>query len=173
MAQQIHPAVRALMEPIIDQMTQINMRNKMYPQVGPHNEPEAEKVIKRRCVHFIKNSNGELTMPVEKIDGEYICTACGRKLNLSFNDDAVKTIMKAIEVIDGLVMMAPTMKIYAGPLQTLISLKEVLPLVAKLQSDFNEFVKRDDSANAASTSLTSDYHTPERFSSITGMTGYN
>ena len=171
MAQQIHPAVRAVMEPIIDQMTQIHMRNKMYPQVGKHNEPEAEKQIKRRCVHYIKDNNGELIMPIEKIDGKYVCTACGRPINLSFNQDSVDAIMKAIEVIDGLVSFAPQMRIQAQPLQSLISIKELLPLVATLQNEFNEFVKRDDSNNAAAGSLTADYHTPERFTSITGMIG--
>lgn len=171
MAQQIHPAVRAVMEPIIDQMTQISMRNKMYPEVGKHNEPEAEKQIKRRCVHWIKDQNGEISMPIEKVGDKYRCTACGRPINLNFNEESVETLVKAIEIIDGLVMLAPQMKIMAGPLQSLISIKEVLPLVATLQQQFNEFVKRDDSANAASGSLTGDYHTPDRFTSITGYTG--
>ena len=172
MAQQIHPAVRAVMEPIIDQMTQIYLRNKMYPQVGQHNEPEAEKQIKRRCVHYIKDANGELIMPIEKTgDKEFICKACGRKVNLNFNEDSVQAIMRTIEVLDGLVMLAPQMKIMAQPLQSLISIKELLPLVAKLQAEFNEFIKRDDSANAASSSLTADYHTPDRFTSITGYPG--
>ena len=169
---QIHPAVRAVMEPIIDQMTQIYLRNKMYPQVGKHNEPEAEKQLKRRCVHYIKDNNGEIYMPIEKIgDSEYVCKACGRRINLTFNQESVDAIMKTIEVIDGLVMLAPQMKLMAQPLQSLISIKELLPLVANLQSDFNEFIKRDDSVNAASGSLTADYQTPERFSSITGYMG--
>jgi hypothetical protein len=169
---QIHPAVRAIMEPTIDQMTQITLRNKMYPQVGKHNEPEAEKQIKRRCVHYIKDTNGEIYMPIEKVgEHEYICKACGRKVNLAFNQESVDTIMKTIEIIDGLVMLAPQMKLMAEPLQSLISIKELLPLVADLQAQFNDFIKKDDSSNSATASLTGDYKTPERFSSITGYTG--
>lgn len=168
---QIHPAVRAIMEPIIDQMTQIYIRNKAYPMVGPHTESEAEKLIKRRCVHYIKNQSGEIVMPIEKIDGDWICQACGRKINLKFNQDCVDSIMRTIEVLDGLVAFAPQQKLQAEPLRSLIDIKELLPLVAKLQAELNEFVKRDDSANAATGSLTADYQTPERFSSITGYTG--
>lgn len=172
MNKQIHPAVRAIMDPIIDQMTQIYLRNKMYPQVGPHNEPEAEKQIKRRCVHYIKDGNGELIMPIEhNANGEFVCKACGRPLNLKFNKESVDAIMEAIKVIDGLVAFAPQQNIMAQPIQSLISIKELLPLVAQLQAELNEFVKRDDSSNAAAGSLTGDYQTPERFTSITGYTG--
>lgn len=190
MANQIHPAMRAIIDPTIDQMTQITLRNKMFPECGKHNESDAEKQIKRTCVHWIRDTSvingrminggyivddlekGDIYPCVEKInDHEYICKACGRKINVAFDQDSVNAILKTIEVLDGLVMLAPQMHLKPEVMQALISIKSNLPLVAEVQANFNEFIRKDDSNTSAANSLTSDYQTPERYNNITGMAG--
>ena len=165
----LHPSVRTIIEPIIDEMTRIYNRNKTFPAYGPHNETDQEKLIKRKCVHMIKNESGDITIPIKRHDGDFICEACGRKVNTLFDQHAVDTLMKAIEVLDGLVVFAPQQGLMAPPLQTLISCKEVLPGIAQIQQQFNEFVKRDEQTAEANRSIVSDYHTPERYFSITGF----
>lgn len=170
----IHPSVRATLAPIVSQMTRIYNRNRVYPMVGPHNESEVDKIMKRRCVHFIEDEHGEWRMAVKKnANGEHICEACGRKINIKFDQEAVDAIMKTIEILDGLAIFAPTQGLMAEPLQTIISVKEVLPAIAKLQSEFNEFVKRDEMNGSVGGGLgggiVDSYNTPSRFSSITGQ----
>lgn len=167
----IHPSIRAELTPIVDEMTRIYNRNKTNPMMGPHNESEYDKMIKRRCVHYVKDEHDEWRIAVKKNGDDYICEACGRKVNIKFDQTAVDSIMKTIEVLDGLALFAPAQGLLAPPLQTIISVKEVLPMCAKIQAEFNEFVKRDDAANGAggggqAGGIVSDYNTPQRFSGL-------
>lgn len=177
--------VLALFKPIIDAMTRIYQRDQTYPVVGPHNEPPEEKAVKRSCVHIIStgtmadpynisyNQPNELgsdyTIAVHTTrHGDRVCQACGRRIYAKFDKEAVDTIMKAIEVIDGLLLFGAANGLGAEPLKTLISLKECLPRVAQLQAELNEFVKRDNTAAAANGNLVENYETTDRW----GITGY-
>jgi hypothetical protein len=170
---QIHPSIRPIIDPIVDRMTNIYNRKRMQPECGPHTESDADKFFQRRCVHMIKDDHNEYRIPIIKQGDDYICEACGRRINAKFDEAAVKKIIDAIEVIDGLTVFAPMKGLMGTPLQNLISVKSILPEIAKLDKEFNEFVKRDDStANANGViggDLVRDYNTPARFSSITGM----
>lgn len=183
---QLSPEVLALFKPIIDDMTRIYQRNQAYPAVGPHNEPPEEKLLKRSCVHIIATNNlsdpyginynqpndlngSDYTLAVRTNSrGDRICQACGRRLNVKFDKEVVDTIMKTIEIIDGLVLFGAANGLGAQPLQTLISIKQALPGVAQLQSELNEFIKRDNSAASANGNLVENYETTDRWN----ITGY-
>lgn len=172
MSMNIHPAIRAELTPIVDEMTRIYNRQKVYPMVGPHNESEHDKMMKRQCVHYIKGDNDEWKIAVKKVGNDHICEACGRKVNIQFDQTATDALLKSIEVLDGLALFGPMRGLMVEPLRAIISVKQVLPGLVQLQSEFNEFVKRDD-ANGNSNggfggNIVSDYNTPQRFSSITG-----
>lgn len=170
MAIKVHPSVRIYLDQIVDNMTRIYNRQKTYPLYNTQNEPEIEKQIKRTCVHLIKDDRGDYKMPIRRSeDGDFICEACGRKINIKFDQDAVKKIMDAIEVIDGLTLFATTHGLLLEPIKTLISVKAALPGIATIEAQWNEFAKRDTAMNGTNVSnLTGDYHTPERFTNITG-----
>ena len=181
----LQPNVIALFKPIVDAMTQIQQQQKLYPQVGPHNEPEAVKAMKRRCVHMVwidkripdpnninynyQNTSETMTIAAKrKKNGELVCQACGRTLNTTYDETAVNTIMAAIQVIDGLVLMGAANNLDAEALRALISVKELLPGVAMLQAELNDYIRRDTQNAQAETNIVEIYETPERFGSITG-----
>ena len=166
----VHPNVKLYIDPIVDNMTRIYSRQQTFPMYNPQNEPDVEKQIKRTCVHLIKDDRGDYKMPIRRNEsGEYICEACGRKINIKFDKEAVDKIVNAIEVIDGLVLFATTNGLLVEPVKTLISVKQCLPGIATLQATFNEFAKKDSQVNSTfGSNLAADYHTPERYTSITG-----
>lgn len=164
MAREMHPAVRETLGPIIADVTRIYNRNKVYPMFGPHNEPEQDKIIKRQCVHRIEDENGQWRMAVEKTADGYICKACGRRINMDFNKEAVDTLVKAIEIIDGLVLFAPQQGLTADPIRNLIATKVALSGVASLQQSLNQFVTLENAANGGaggSANIVDNYDTPD------------
>lgn len=166
----VHPNVRQVLDQIVDNMTRIYQLQKTYPVVNPQSEPESTKLIKRTCVHLLKDENNEYRMALMRDGDDYVCEACGRKVNIKFDKAAVDKIVDAIEVIDGLAVFGIANGLMADPLKTIISVKAALPGIATLQGQFNEFVKKGESTMAANGGMNfaKDYHTPERYTSITG-----
>jgi hypothetical protein len=164
MAKEMHPAVRETLGPIIADVTRIWNRNKVYPMFGPHNEPEQDKVIKKSCVHRIEDERGQWRMAVKKVGEDWICEACGRKINMNFDKNAVDTLMKAIEVLDGLVLFGPQQGLMADPIRTIISAKVALHGIATLQQSLNQFVTLENAANGGaggSANIVANYDTPD------------
>lgn len=161
----IHPQVDAVIKPIVYEMTRINIAQKTNPIIGSHNEPEYVKETKKKCVHIVFE-NGEYKLATEKnADGKLVCTACGRVINTKFDDNAVKTLTDAIEVINQLLLFGMLNGLRAEPIEALISLKSMLPAASKLLKELNEYVKRDNASANDASNIGAEYN----YRSITSM----
>jgi hypothetical protein len=156
----IHPSVDAIIKPIIYDMTKIDISQKTNPIIGKNNEPDYIKEMKKRCVHIIFD-NGEYRPCVKKNEnGELVCSACGRKINIKFDGTAVDTIMECIAVMNQLVFFGLLNGLRAEPLETLISIKTQLPAAAQLLKELNLYVKNENQNNDDSSNIGLEYATP-------------
>ena len=163
----IHPSVDAIIKPIVYDMTKIDISQKTNPIIGKNNEPDYIKEIKKRCVHIIYD-NGEYRPAVKKNEnGELVCTACGRKINIKFDSTAVDTIMDAIAVVNQLVFFGLLNGLRAEPLETLISVKTQLPAAAQLLKELNQYVKNETQNNNDASNIGTEYALPSQLRSIT------
>lgn len=164
----IHPSVEAAIKPIVYDMTRIDIAQMTNPVIGAHNESEMVKELKKSCVH-ITYDGSEYRLRVEKTpDGKLVCRACGREINIKFDDSAVKTLMDAIAVVNQILLFGMLNGLKAEPVLSLISLKKTLPAAAQLMRDMNEYVKRDDQNRESEMNIGSEYFNGS-FKSITGM----
>lgn len=165
----IHPSVDAVIKPIVYDMTRIDIAQKTNPIIGSQNEPDYIKEAKKRCVHIIFE-NGEYRLATEKnSEGKLVCRACGRVINIKFDDSAVDKIQACIEVINQILFFGMLNGLKAEVISSLISLKQVLPGASQLLKELNEYVKRENAAADASGNLGAEYAVPNQFRSITGM----
>lgn len=169
----INSETRALVDPIISDSTMLWEREKHSPLCGKGSESEAERAVKRCCLHIYKDEFGQYQYAMDtNQDGEIICSMCGRKIGKKFDEEPVNDIMKAIEAIDGLAVWGLTNGLKPDAARIIIECKKWLPFLARLQASLNEFVKLDNQKNAASTNLVADYNTPERYTgNFTTMNG--
>ena len=141
---QVSPDVMQNIKGIIDDMTRVHLAQKYNPTLGPHNEPLEIKEAKKACVHIIFDE-GDYRLTVKKLDnGNLKCTTCGREIDVKFNKESVETLMKTINILNGLVLFGLLNGLKAGPLNTLISMKVAMPAVAQLQSELNTYVSKTD-----------------------------
>jgi len=153
----IHPEVESLIKPIISDMTRINYTQKTNPLVGPHNEPEAFKEIKKTCVHII-NENGEYRLATHKnSEGKLVCEACGRIIGSKFDRTSIDKIMDCIEVINQILLFGILNGLKAAPCASLIELKKNLPAAAQLLEELNKFVSQDNTASESIDSVAREY----------------
>ena len=164
----IKPAVDAVIKPIINEMTHIDVAQKTNPIIGTQNEPDYVKEAKKRCVHIVFE-NGQYQLATAKnSEGKLVCRACGRVIGTKFDDTAIQKIMDCIEVINQIQFFGMLNNLKAEPLNTLIDLKRMLPAAAQLLKELNEFVKRDNAAADDASNLGSEYVIPG-FNNITRM----
>jgi len=165
----IHPSVDAVIKPIVYEMTRIDVAQKTNPILGSNNEPDYIKEAKKRCVHIVFE-NGEYRLAAEKnSEGKLVCRVCGRTINMAFDDSAVKKISDCIDVINQLLFFGMLNGLRAEPIQTLISLKSVLPGASQLLKELNDYVKRENASADAASNIGTEYAIPNQFRSITGM----
>jgi hypothetical protein len=164
----ISPDVIQVIKPIIDDMSKIDLEQRMNANLGPHNEPFAVKEIKKSCVHVIWTGR-DFQIAVKRVDDKLICTACGREICQKFDKSSVDAIMNAIPVVNQVLFFGMLHGMKAEPIQTLISLKRTLPAVAQLASELNDYVSKSDKASEALDNIGAEYNTPQLFSGITSM----
>jgi hypothetical protein len=163
----IHPSVDAIIKPIVYDMTKIDISQKTNPIIGKNNEPDFIKEMKKRCVHIIFD-NGEYRPAVKKNEnGELVCSACGRKINIKFDSTAVDTIMDCISVINQLTFFGLLNGLRAEPLETLISIKTQLPAAAQLLKELNLYVKNETQNDNDAANIGTEYALPSQLKSIT------
>ena len=164
----IHPAVDVVIKDIVSDMTRINISQQTNPMISSKNEPEIVKETKKKCVHIIYD-DGEFRLAVNKnVDGDLVCTACGRKINTAFDDTAVKKITDCLEVVNQVLLFGMLNGLKAEPVSTLISLKQTLPSVAQLAKDLNEFVKKENNSHETIANIGTEYNFGGAFRPITG-----
>lgn len=153
----INSAVDAVIHDIVNEMTRIDIAQRSNPILGSHNEPEAVKEAKKRCVHVIF-VNGEYRLATEKNNnGELVCRVCGRKINTKFDEDAVQTLVKSVEIINQVLLFGMLQGLKAEPINVLISLKRTLPAVTQLLKELNEYVKQENKSTESAANIGSEY----------------
>lgn len=153
----IAPDVRALISPIVYNMTKINIaqtqQKRMYNKI---NESEEIQLQKRRCVHILYDGSG-FSIAATRQDGKLVCKCCGREIGTDFSDEAVNKIAAAIPVINQLVLFGMLKGLDAQPLNNMILLKTLLPDAAKLMKNLNDFVSRDNAAVSVQDNVGAEY----------------
>ena len=152
----INPQVMALVNPIIELMTQYDMFKKSNPAFGmwdPKNslndfEKNRFDVAKKRCVHLIRDiQSGQLVPTLEEVDDtKFRCRLCGREVYKKFDASAVDHLKNAIAVLNMLVFFGMTLNITPEHMSKIIFLKETIPDAIQLVDILNKFVKEEDSA---------------------------
>lgn len=165
----ISPDVIQAVKPIIDDMSRIDIEQRMNTSLGPHNEPIAVKEIKKSCVHIVWNGKDFQIAVKRTDDGRLVCAACGREIYNKFDKSSVDKIMDAIPVINQVMFFGMLSGMKAEPIKTLISLKRILPSVAQLAHELNEYVSRSDKSSEALDNIGAEYKTPQLFAGITSM----
>lgn len=167
----IHPSVEAVINPIINDITRINLIERTNPAIGPHNEPQAHKEIKRACVHIMRenNGNGVRICLTKGQDGKMYCEGCGRVVNTRFDQTSIDKLNDALEVLNQVCVFGIVNGLRAEPLQKIITCKTLLPGIMTILAELNEFVKRDDAANDSERNIGLEYQTPGNMRGITKM----
>jgi hypothetical protein len=165
----IHPSVDAIIKPIVYEMTRIDIAQKTNPIIGSQNEPDYIKETKKKCVHIIFE-NGEFRLATQKnAEGKLVCRACGRVIGTKFDQTSVDAISNAIEVVNQVLLFGLLNGLRAEVIQTLISVKAVLPSVNQLLSELNEYVKRDNAAANDASNIGTEYAIPNQYRNITTL----
>lgn len=145
----VSPQVRSIIQPIIEEMTHINMSERMQPMLmaTPQQETPAVKQAKCKCVHYIVENN-TITSALDWVDDNgtqiLMCKACGRPINTKFDSTSVKAIKDTISVVNSLLVILLTNGVRPEVCNTLLSLKVCLPEISQLCQTVNEYVKQDE-----------------------------
>ena len=168
MIEKMDPGVVSIINPIIATMQDFAYKKQFNPQIGYHQEPIQEKIAKRACVHI--RSNGQdyeyaLEKRMIEVDGSgakeerYVCTLCDRVINHKFDESAVKVLAKALEVINGYILMIPAHNVSPNVLQMFLSLKNTWPEVIKICQETNQLIGLQDQDSKIDKNMVADYNT--------------
>lgn len=154
----IHPAVSAAIKDIVSDMTRIDIAQRTNPIIGKNNEPEYVKEAKKRCVHIIFE-DGEFKLAARKnTEGKLVCSVCGRTIYTKFDESAVSRVTDCIEVVNQVLLFGMLNGLRAEPIASLISIKSMLPSVAQLAKELNEFVKRETASTETVSNIGTEYN---------------
>lgn len=168
----INPAVKQLIDPIIVKMSEIDYNQKMNPTVGvlAYNEPAAYKEAKKSCVHITYDAGSNMyrsRVRKDPITGELKCEVCGRTIYNKFDNTAIDKIMECLDVINQLLFIGMVYGLTPDAVQTLISLKINLPIIAQMMKGLNDVIKMDNSSTESMSGIGSMYDTGSIFRSFT------
>lgn len=152
----INPQVMALVNPIIETMTQYDMFKKSNAAFGmwdPKNslndfEKKRFDEAKKNCVHLIRDvQSGQLVPTLEEVDeNKFRCRLCEREIYKKFDQSAVDKLTDAIAVLNMLAFFGMTLNITAEHMSKIIFLKQQIPDAIQLVGILNKFVKEEDNA---------------------------
>lgn len=152
--------VKEYIAPIVDGMTRIYETNKhTSPLVGGQYDNENIKMLKRDCVHIIRDyKTGKFVLAIKKTnEGKIVCQACGREVSTDFGENAQNTLSEAEKVINQVVVFGMMNGLEKDALKTLISIKHVLPDVMKLVGELGVFVQKSTTSNENLGDIGSEY----------------
>ena len=153
-----HPNVDAVIRPIMEGMTELDIRTKMNPIAAVQNENDQIKKFKRQCVHFtFKNGMEPCLRTKRNSEGVLVCEVCNRPIYTKFDDTAIQKITDCISVINQILLFGLMNGLMHDRVQLLISLKCALPEAAVLSKQLNDFVKRDNSSADSADNLGAEY----------------
>ena len=135
--------VQQLITPIMMNMTSIYMlerSNNGYVQI--HDQFKLEK---EECVHIIFNGNNPEPMLYTTHDGKLKCKCCGKEIYSKFDDGKnVEICTEFRKVVEQMLFFGMINNMKADLVAALIQMKKSVPVLAKIVSEFNEFVRRED-----------------------------
>lgn len=159
----INPQVMALINPIIDTMTEFEMYEKSTPAFGMWdpkssvNDPMKKKfdTAKKQCVHLIRDTQtGELIPTLEEVDEfKFRCRVCGREVYKKFDQSAVEKLQDAIPVLNQLAFFGMSLNITPEHMSKIIFLKETMNDAIQLMGILNKFVKEEENANSSTVNI--------------------
>jgi hypothetical protein len=170
MLEKISPEVDRVIKPIIAELTEIDMTQKMNPMITPNNESQEIKRKKRRCVHITWNGSDFIPRVVKK-DGVLKCAVCGQEIGTEFTEDAVEDYFRCLKRVNQLLFFGMLQGMLAGPIQGCITLKEVLPDAAKLHKELNMYVGRENRSADSIENIGDEYRTSNDDRNLTGFHG--
>lgn len=167
MLEKINPNVQRILTPIINDMTTIHMIEMSSPLIGVNNRGDQYKREKQSCVHMIFNGNSAYPeCQLEKTaDDKLRCRVCGREVYAKFDGHNVEMLLDARKVVEQVLFFGMVNNMTPEIVQACIDMKRMLPDLAQVTSELNEFVKREDSNNDAIGNIGDEY----RSQTITGM----
>ena len=164
----VNPQVKNLIDPIARTMTEIAWAEKSMPIYGQKNETPEVQTWKKRCVHY-KYEGNELILSLARNDeNKLVCTCCGREIAEDFSDGGWKKLMDAIPELNKIIVFGMVNGLDAGPIQAIITIKEMLPEVIKIDKELSEFIKREN-LNADSANNMGGAYAGATFRQITSM----
>jgi hypothetical protein len=167
MLEKINPNVHRILEPIIRDMTSIHMLEMSQPLIGSNNRGDQFKREKQACVHMIFNGSSPYPeCQLEKTaDDKLRCKICGREIYSKFDGKNVEMLLDARKVVEQVMFFGMVNNMTPEIVQACIDMKKMLPDLAQVTSELNEFVKREESNNDAVGNIGEEY----RFNNITSM----
>lgn len=139
----INPDVKALISPIMERATWIYMTEQQNKVNIGNNRGEQYTEDKLRCVHLIWNNGYPQPMTYRTSDGKLKCKVCGREIGTEFNEGAVKSLLEARKVVEQLMFFGMTNNMRADRVDLCIKMKEILPMIATMVAELNEYVTRE------------------------------
>ncbi len=144
MLERIDPNVQRLITPIMQRMTSIYLTERSVPVIGNQNRNDQFKTEKQECVHLIFNGNYPECKLEKQPDGKLKCAACGREIATKFDQSAINTLLEARKVVEQILFFGMINNLNADFVATCIDLKKVLPTLAQVAAELNEYVKREE-----------------------------
>lgn len=163
MLEKINPNVQRLITPIIQRMTSIYITEKSNPVIGNQNRGDQFKREKQECVHLIFNGNSPECKLEKTADGKLRCAACGREVYAKFDGSNVNILLDARKVVEQIMFFGMINNLEPDVVSACIDMKKMLPDLAQIAAEFNEYVKREESSAETTSNIGDEY----RFRGIT------
>jgi hypothetical protein len=163
MLEKINPNVQRLITPIVQRMTSIYITERSNPVIGNTNHNDQYKREKQECVHIIFDGNSPVCKLEKTPDGKLKCAACGREIYSKFDGSNVKALLEARQVVEQVMYFGMVNNLNADIVAGCIDMKKMLPDLAQIAAELNEYVKREDSNTDTVNNVGNEY----RFGGIT------
>ena len=173
MLNKVTPEINNLIQPIVFNMTRIHLfeeqQKDSYGQVQTQEPPEWREE-KKRCVHIFYNGQGYDIAANYNSEGKLVCECCGREINTKFDNDSYEKLVDTIPILNQLVLFGLIHGLKKPLLQNIILVKSMMPDIAQLMKNMNEFIKNENSKMSAQDNVGAEYQTDPMFgTSLTGM----
>ena len=159
MYERIDPSVQRLISPIMNRMTAIHIEESQLPVIG-QSQVEKYRNEKLECVHLIFNGKEPLCMLEQTPEGELKCKVCHRKVYPKFDGSNVEAVLKARQVVEQVMWFGMINNMKPDFVQGCIDMKKMLPVIAQIAGELNEYVRREDSDKDTVANMGLEYRFP-------------
>lgn len=171
-----NPNLKLYMDPHVDYMTRYFHERQVMPECNGMPDRPVDRVERAMCMHWAKNQYGGYEIAIDQKNDPnspngkiFVCKLCGCEIDPSFTEHAIETLSECKKVLNSFAAFAPTQGIKPDAYQALIDTKVSIAQLMTLMSQFNAFIKKENTSSNAETNLVASYETPDQFGSITGL----